>query len=91
MVGTEKMPKLNTFANMRSCIRTNTMDRYKVNIKDKCLFPKAEKKWKAFSKEVVKNKRGNTENHKGIYITNIYCLLFVNIERGYISSWRVEM
>ena len=64
--GTEKLPKLNTASKMRSCIKNAIMDRYKVNITDKCLFPDAEKKWKAFSKEVVKNKRGDTEHHEEI-------------------------
>ena len=76
--GTEKMPKLNTAAKMRSCIKTAIMDRYKVNIVDKCLFPEAEKKWKAFSKELVKNKRGDTEHHEEVdpeTLLQIYTLL----------------
>lgn len=76
--GMEKMPKLNTASKMRSCIKTAIMDRYKVNITDKCLFPEAEKKWKAFSKEVVKNKRGDTEHHEEIdpeTLLQIYSLL----------------
>ena len=76
--GSEKMPKLNTAAKMRSCIKNVIMDRYKVNITDKCLFPEAEKKWKAFLKEVVKNKRGDTEHHEEVdpeTLLQIYTLL----------------
>jgi hypothetical protein len=55
-----------TAMKIRSCIKVKVKALYQKDVTDTCLFPEAEKNWKALQKNIVKEKRGEVQHHSEI-------------------------
>ena len=64
--GTESVPKRLTAEAAKSRLRAEIMVRFQVDVMDSCLFPEAEKKWKAFVKTIVAAGKNETEHHEEV-------------------------
>ena len=76
--GSEIVPKRQTAEAVRSRLKQEILNQYKVDIFDTIMFPEAEKKWKAFVTTIVAAGRNKTQHHEEVHpetMMKVYVLL----------------